>query len=161
MITSWERNAFPVWHLKGKSIVFCEIASWFLTCYFTPTEQGAVKCPSALCHTILDPYGRGCEPKGYHPAGTASTRDRMFQALLFEAIGPFNGVAAESCLLRAALRALTHPHLTHAVGRVSGRICLFMLLKSQGALLEAQFAECPTQWLLELWTITSSELAAQ
>lgn len=78
LITSWERNAFPVWHLKRKSIVFCEIASWFPTCYFTPSEQGAVKCPSALCHIILDPYSCGCEPKGYHPAGTASTRDRMF-----------------------------------------------------------------------------------
>lgn len=39
LIIGRQRTLFPVCHLKRKSIVFCEIASWFLNCYFTPAEK--------------------------------------------------------------------------------------------------------------------------
>lgn len=62
----------------------------------------------------------------------------MFQALLNEAIGQFNGAAAEACLLQGA-------HLRHTCGveGVLARFWLLMPLKSQEVLLEALLAKYP------------------
>lgn len=105
-----------------------------------------MKRPLALCHTVVDPYSRGCEPKGYHPAGTAGTRDlRMFQALLFEAVGPFNSVTAQSCLFMGCTEG-TDPPPSYTHCRRSFREALTSdATEKPRSALEAQFAE----WLLK------------
>lgn len=73
-------NCFPHIPLKEKINCFLWNCQLIYKLLFHTRREDAAKCPSAPCHPVLDSKCHSSEPKGYQPAGAASTRGRIFQA---------------------------------------------------------------------------------